>query len=473
MEIFSSSSGRYCVGLTVFWAALVLSALYWRPGGTSPSAAVPFGLGIFRAGAPAGTAEFDLRDFGGAGNGVAVNTRAFGLAVEAIRRRGGGRLNVGAGTWLTGPFNLTSHMTLFLAEGAVILGLEDETKWPLMPPLPSYGYGREHKGPRYGSLIHGQHLKDVVITGHNGTIDGQGRAWWTKHRRRLLNYTRGPLVQIMWSEDIVISNITLQNSPFWTLHPYVCRNVTISGVTILAPVLEAPNTDGIDPDSCENVLIENCYISVGDDGVAIKSGWDQYGIRYGRPSTDIVIRNLTVRSVLSAGVSIGSEMSGGVSNVLVENLRVWDSRRAVRIKTARGRGGYVRNVTYRDLRFDRVRVGIVVTTTYNEHADGGFDPAALPLVENITFSGVRGRDVRVPVRIHGSEDIPIRGVTVRDMSVGLHVKRKHVFQCSYVEGRVVGPVSPEPCANLDVYDEAGRLVKQSSSQNATDMDYDL
>lgn len=166
-------------------------------------------------------------------------------------------------------------------------------------------------------------------------------------------------------------------------------------------------------------------------------------------------------------------MSGGVSNVLVENLHAWDSRRAVRIKTARGRGGYVSNITYRNLRFDRVRVGIVVTTAYNEHADEGFDPAALPRVENITFSGVRGRDVRVPVRIHGSEGIPIRGVTIRDMSVGIYLKKKHVFQCSYVEGRAVGPVSPEPCVNLDVYDEAGRLVKQSSSQNATDIDYDL
>ncbi|KAG0469529.1 hypothetical protein HPP92_016229, partial [Vanilla planifolia] len=117
----------------------------------------------------------------------------------------------------------------------------------LMPPLPSYGYGREHIGPRYGSLIHGQHLKDVVITGHNGTIDGQGQSWWVKYKKKLLNYTRGPLVQIMWSSNIVISNITLRDSPFWTIHPYDCRNVNISGLTILAPVNGAPNTDGIDP----------------------------------------------------------------------------------------------------------------------------------------------------------------------------------------------------------------------------------
>nr|XP_029123841.1 probable polygalacturonase [Elaeis guineensis] len=244
---------------------------------------------------------FNLTDFGGVGDGVTLNTMAFERAVEAISKlseRGGGQLNVQRGVWLTAPFNLTSHMTLFLAEGAVILGTEDEKYWPLMPPLPSYGYGREKKGPRYGSLIHGQYLKDVVITGHNGTIDGQGASWWSKFQNKLLKHTRGPLVQIMWSRDIVISNITLRNPPFWTLHPYDCKNVIISNVTILAPLHSAPNTDGIDPDSCEDMVIENCYIHVGDDGIAIKSGWDQYGIAYGRPSTNILIRNVVLRTVV-------------------------------------------------------------------------------------------------------------------------------------------------------------------------------
>lgn len=85
------------------------------------------------------------------------------------------------------------------------------------------------------------------MTGHNGTINGQGQSWWKKYRQKRLNYTRGPLVQIMWSSDILITNITLRDSPFWTLHPYDCKNITIKGVTILAPVFEAPNTDGIDP----------------------------------------------------------------------------------------------------------------------------------------------------------------------------------------------------------------------------------
>ncbi|CAN1136211.1 Probable polygalacturonase [Linum perenne] len=412
---------------------------------------------------------FNLTDFGGVGDGITVNTAAFERAVSAISKlgkRGGGQLNVPPGKWLTAPFNLTSHITLFLAEDAVILGIQDEKYWTLMPPLPSYGYGREHPGSRYGSLIHGQNLKDVVITGHNGTIDGQGETWWKKYRQKLLNHTRGPLVQIMFSSDIVITNITLRNSPFWTLHPYDCKNVTIRNVTILAPIFQAPNTDGIDPDSCEDMIIEDCYISVGDDGIAIKSGWDQYGIAYGRPSRNIIIRNL-------AGISIGSEMSGGVSNVTVENVFIWNSRRAVRIKTAPGRGGYVRQITYRNLTFDNVRVGIVMKTDYNEHPDGGYDPKAVPVIRDISFTGIHGQGVRVPVRIHGSEEIVIRNVTFQDMSVGLTYKKKHIFQCAFVEGRVIGTIFPAPCENLDRFDEQGHLVRRSASPNSTDIDYDF
>ncbi|KAH6828556.1 Pectin lyase-like superfamily protein [Perilla frutescens var. hirtella] len=462
--------------LTALCLAFFFTVFYWQRDAASG------GFLIFRRAFPLRQlpklrpVAFNLTEFGGVGDGVTLNTAAFERAVMAISKlgkKGGGQLNVPPGNWLTAPFNLTSHMTLFLAEGAVILGIDDENYWPLMPPLPSYGYGREHPGPRYGSLIHGQHLKDVVITGHNGTINGQGQSWWKKYRQKLLNHTRGPLVQIMWSSDILISNITLRDSPFWTLHPYDCKNVTIKNLTILAPVFQAPNTDGIDPDSCEDMVIEDCYISVGDDAIAIKSGWDQYGVAYGRPSKNILIRNLVVRSNVSAGISIGSEMSGGVSNVTIENIHIWKSRRAVRIKTAPGRGGYVRDITYRNLTFDTVRVGIVIKTDYNEHPDGGYDPNAFPVLEGISYTSIHGESVRVPVRIQGSAEIPVKNVTFRDMSVGITNKKKHIFQCAYVEGRVIGTIFPAPCDNLDLYDEAGNLVRRSSSQNSSDIDYDI
>ncbi|WVZ09598.1 hypothetical protein V8G54_014128 [Vigna mungo] len=174
-----------------------------------------------------------------------------------------------------------------------------------------------------------------------------------------------------------------------------------------------------------------------------------------------------------AGISIGSEMSGGVSNITVENVVVWDSRRGVRIKTAPGRGGYVRQITYRNLTFENVRVGIVMKTDYNEHPDDGYEPTALPILTDISFTTIHGHGVRVPVRIHGSEEIPVKNVSFQDMSVGLTYKKKHIFQCAFVEGRVIGTIFPAPCENLDRYNEHGHLFKRSSSQNVTDIDYDF
>lgn len=173
----------------------------------------------------------------------------------------------------------------------------------------------------------------------------------------------------------------------------------------------------------------------------------------------------------SAGISIGSEMSGGVSNVTVENVLVWNSRRAVRIKTAVGRGGYVRHITYRNLTFENVRVGIVIKTDYNEHPNKNFNPKAIPVLQDISYSSIHGEGVRVPVRIYGSQDIPVRNVTFHDMSVGITYKKKHIFQCAYVQGRVIGSIFPAPCENLDLYDEQQRLIKKSVYQNISDIDY--
>ncbi|KAG9150870.1 hypothetical protein Leryth_003018 [Lithospermum erythrorhizon] len=310
------------------------------------------------------------------------------------------------------------------------------------------------------------------MTGHNGTINGQGKKWWEKYQKKYLNHTRGPLVQLMWSRDIQIYDITLRDSPFWTLHPYDCQNVIIRNVTILAPLSNAPNTDGIDPDSCDNMVIEDCYISVGDDGVAIKSGWDQYGIAYARPSTNIVIRNLIVQSMISAGVSIGSEMSGGVSNITIENVLVWNSKRGIRIKTSAGRGGHVRQISYRNLTLNNVRVGIVIKTDYNEHPDEGYNPEALPVIENISFKGIRGQGVRIPVRIYGSQEIPVRNVTFQDMVVGITYKKKRIFQCTYLQGQAIGKIFPSPCEDLDLYDDGGKLIRKGISHNSTDVDYE-
>ncbi|XP_058086673.1 probable polygalacturonase [Magnolia sinica] len=169
-----------------------------------------------------------ILEFGAEGDGKTLNTLAFQNAIFYLRSfadKGGAQLYVPAGRWLTGSFNLISHLTLFLEKDAVILGTQDLSLWPVVEPLPSYGRGIELPGERYRSLINGHQLKDVVITGHNGTIDGQGAVWWEWTSSHSLNYSRPHLVELENSTDIVISNLTLLNSPTWNIHPVYCRYV--------------------------------------------------------------------------------------------------------------------------------------------------------------------------------------------------------------------------------------------------------
>ncbi|XWS46375.1 hypothetical protein CRYUN_Cryun14cG0060100 [Craigia yunnanensis] len=274
--------------------------------------------------------------------------------------------------------------------------------WPVVDPLPSYGRGRELPGGRHRSLIYGHNLTDVIITGDNGIIDGQGSVWWNWFRIKTLDYTRPHLVELMNSTGIVILNLTFLNSPFWTIHPVYCSHVIVQNVTILAP-LDSPNIDGIDPDSSDDVCIEDCYISTGDDLIAIKSGWDEYGISFDRPSTNIIIHRLTGHNRNGSGLAIGSEMSGGVSEVYAENLNFFDSSTAIKIKTARGRGGYVRNIYISNVTLAGVDTAIKFNGDFSQHPDEFYDPNALPVIERITVKDVIGDNKKVAGLLEGIE----------------------------------------------------------------------
>ncbi|KAF5464336.1 hypothetical protein F2P56_014420 [Juglans regia] len=190
-----------------------------------------------------------LTDFNGVGDGKTSNTKAFQAAIDNLSQHasdGGALLYVPPGKWLTGSFKLTSHFTLYLHQDAVLLASQDMNEWPVLTPLPSYGRGRDAAGGRYTSLIFGTNLTDVVVTGANGTIDGQGSMWWQKFHGGKLKYTRPYLIELMFSDNIQISNLTLLNSPSWNIHPVYSSNIVVQGITIIAPI-RSPNTDGINP----------------------------------------------------------------------------------------------------------------------------------------------------------------------------------------------------------------------------------
>lgn len=197
-------------------------------------------------------------------------------------------------------------------------------------------------------------------------------------------------------------------------------------------------------DSSDEVCIEDCYISTGDDIIAIKSGWDEYGISYGRPSKNITIRRL-VGQTHSAGIAIGSEMSGGVSDVHAQNLTFYNSTTGIRIKTSPGRGGYVRNIHISNMTLTDVKTAIRISGQYGEHPDEDYDPKALPIVERITIEDVTGENITQAGLLEG-----IEGDTFRDIclsNINLHVTSESPWNCSYVRG-YTDFVSPEPCELL-------------------------
>ncbi|XP_057518589.1 probable polygalacturonase [Amaranthus tricolor] len=388
-----------------------------------------------------------ITDFGGVGDGTTSNTKPFQTAVDHLSQYGsdgGAMLLVPPGKWLTGSFNLTSHFTLFLHKDAVLLASQDMNEFPLIPPLPSYGRGRDAPGGRYASLITGSNLTDVIITGENGTIDGQGEMWWQKFHHGQLKHTRPYLIELMYSDSIQISHLTLINSPSWNIHPIYSSNILIQGITISAPV-NSPNTDGINPDSCTNTRIEDCYIVSGDDCVAVKSGWDEYGISYGMPTKQLVIRRLTCISPTSAVIALGSEMSGGIQDVRAEDITAINSESGVRIKTGAGRGGYVKDIYVKGFTMHTMKWAFWMTGNYGSHPDDKYDPNALPTIKNINYRDMVADDVKMAARLEGISGDPFTEICISNVTISLAAKPKKIqWTCTDVAGISSG-VTPKPC----------------------------
>lgn len=396
---------------------------------------------------------FAITDFGAVSGGETLNLGVIQKAIEACAAAGGGRVLVPPGRWLTTPLELRSDVNLHVEAGAeLVFTGEKKYYFPeAPPPSVSQDYAAEANAISPAVLlapispISAYDAENIAVTG-SGRLDGQGILWWPLHSNwwerhkaalpgslheeawRSLDGQSVPMrpkmIQPYRCRNVLIEGVTLVNSPMWTVNPVACENVIVRRVTIRAkdPAagVHAPNTDGINPESCRNVLIEDCDIATGDDSIALKSGLDEAGRKRGLPCENVVIRR--VRGVRFA---IGSEMSGGVRNVLIQDCELAGGMNtAIHLKTRRGRGGVVENVHVQDVTVGPTYETVLwINMQYWSHVNPAPpEPVSdrTPRLRNLHFRNIRGGPTAPPplaVHVDGLAEAPIENVTFTDIDL--------------------------------------------------------
>ena len=382
--------------------------------------------------------DFDITRYGATGDGQKDCTEAIGKAIAACAAAGGGRVVVPSGVFFTGAIHLESNVNLHVSEGATLRFSRDPRHY--MPVVYTRWEGTECMS--FSPFIYAFEKTHVGVSG-TGTLDGQADCehWWPwkartncgwkkgdpsqePDRNALMaagdknvpvkdrvfgegHYLRPYFVQPYRCNNVLIEDVRIVNSPMWEINPVLCRNVTVRNVRIDT---HGPNNDGVDPESCTDMLIENCTFSTGDDCIAIKSGRNVDGRRISVPTDGLIIRNCKMKDG-HGGVSIGSESSGGVRNVFVENCEMSspDLERALRIKTNSYRGGAIENIYFRNVNVGQVAESVIEVDFFYEEGEGG---PFKPVVNNVVVSNVTCRKSKYGVYLRGYKDAPIRGLTM-------------------------------------------------------------
>ncbi len=388
--------------------------------------------------------DFAITDYGAVPGGKDLCTDAFRKAIEACSKAGGGRVVVPKGVFLTGAIHLVSNVNLHVSKGAILKFSTDPKDY--LPLVFTRYEGIECMN--FSPLIYAYGQRNVALTGE-GTLDGQAndQYWWpwagkkqfgwkpgepsmrdpgnrpalakmhdekVPVEKRIFgpgHYLRPTFVEFYDCRNVLMQGVTLENAPFWFLHPTMCTNVTVDGIKTNS---NGPNTDGCDPESCDDVVVENCVFNDGDDCIAIKSGRNNDGRRINVPAQNTVVRDCTMKNG-HGGVSIGSEVSGGARNIFIENCKLSspDLDQGLRIKSNAKRGGVVENIYARNLAIGQVKVAIV-------RIDLNYDPAETerydfyPTVKNIFVQDVTSQKSEYGLYLTGLPQSKIRAVSIRD-----------------------------------------------------------
>jgi len=421
--------------------------------------------------------KYTITDYGAKADGVSDNTKVFKEAIQTCSKNGGGTVIVPSGKFYTGPIHLENDVNLHLEDGAEILFSTKSSDYPIVH---TSFEGTEVMN--YSPLIYAYKKHNVAITG-KGILNGQATKenWWPwvgstsygwkygmpsqsdpLNRARLVDmaeesvavvdrvfgeghYLRPNCIEFFECTDALLKDVTIVDVPFWVIHPIKSVNVTIDGVTVRS---HGPNNDGCDPEYSKNVIIKNCTFDTGDDCIAIKAGRDADGRRVAIKSENIVVQNCTMFDG-HGGVTIGSEISAGVSNVYVENC-IMNSPNldvAIRLKTNSRRGALIENFYVRNIEIGQVKEAILkVDMFYNVHGNqtGNF----IPRIENISLENVKVKNGgKYSILARGYKESPIKNITFKNVTidkVGTPFSIENVTNLNFINSFINGVPMKNP-----------------------------
>lgn len=387
-----------------------------------------------------------ITDFGAKGDGSALCTDAFEKAMKKLASMGGGKLEVPAGIWFTGPIKFESNVELHTATGALILFTDDYNSYPECDVLYEGNTMRRRMSPLFA-----YDKENIAITG-NGTFDGNGQSWRPTKKGKLTSsqwktltesggsvekdiwypeikeraFNRPVLLDFMKCKKVLLQGVTFSNSPAWNVHPCLCEDVTIEKVNIRNPWF-AQNGDGLDLESCTRAQILDTTFDVGDDAICIKSGKDKEGREIGVPCSQVVISGCTVLHG-HGGFVIGSEMSGGANNIWVTNCLFNGTDVGLRFKSTRGRGGVVENIYIDNVRMMNIVEDAFIFNLYYANkpvggkADGdtSAEDAVPPVTEetpcfkNIFLEDIVCQGAKRAIYFNGLPEMPINNVVMKN-----------------------------------------------------------
>jgi hypothetical protein len=374
----------------------------------------------------------DITNYGAEEGGKKINTKSISDAIFDCESSGGGKVIIPRGNWLTGPIHLKSNIDLFLEKDARLIFSSNPDDY--LPVVFTRFEGIELYN--YSSPIYVENAENVSISGE-GTIDGQGEEWshWNDLQEKAViklykmadqgipveervfgkksDALRPSFMQFINSRNLHVSGVTILDGPMWTVHFIYSENISVSNVKIKT---SSHNTDGIVIDSSKNAIIENSEIESGDDAVAIKSGVDKDGWRVNRLSEKIIFRNSVV-SKGHSGISIGSEMSGGVQNVFVSDCSFSNTETGARIKSMEGRGGFVQNIWFENIDMSNIKESMLLVDMSYSAFTIPSKTHAFPEIKYIYFKNITGKGGRDALNIAGTPEKQAENLSFENINV--------------------------------------------------------